>query len=113
MQSTTRRNLPLLQFFALFFLVPGVFGLIVSAIISTNYAATLPRVPDPANMRIVPRDIHGVTVFQTTEEDHTLSDVEYTALGLFMVGITLSVVYIERRYTVLSSTLEQDIRARA
>ncbi len=113
MQSTTRRNLPLLQFFALLFLIPGVFGLVVSAIITTNYADTLPRVPDPSTMRIVPRDIHGVTVFQTTEEDHALRDVEYGALGLFIVGIALSVVYIERRYTVLQSPVEHDIRARA
>jgi hypothetical protein len=103
----------LLQFLALLFLVPGIFGLIVSAILSTNYAATLPRVPDPASMRIVPRDIHGITVFQTADEDRTLTDVEYGALALFLVGVTLSVVYIERRYTVSHSPLEHDAHASA
>lgn len=113
MSTVSRRHLPLLQFLALLFLIPGLFGLIVSAILSTNYAATLPRVPDPATMRIVPRDIHGITVFQTTEEDNTLTDVEYGALGLFVVGLVLSVAYIERRYTVSNTPLEHDARASA
>lgn len=113
MSSASRRNLPVLQFLALLFLVPGLFGLIVSAILSTNYAATLPRVPDPATMRIVPRDIHGITVFQTTEEDRTLTDVEFTALALFIVGIVLSIAYIERRYTISNKPLEHDMHARA
>ncbi len=97
MKSNHCRHLTLLQFFALLFLIPGLFGLIVSAILSTSYAENLPRFPDPSSMRVVPRDIHGITIFETSEEDRTLTDVEYGALGFFIVGIVLSVAYLEKR----------------
>lgn len=88
------------------FLVPGLFGLLVSAILSTSYLATLPRVPDPDSMRMTPREIHGVTVFETTGEDETLTRVEYGALGCFLVGLVFTVIYIEKRSSLRNSGQE-------
>ena len=48
-----------LKFFSLLFLLPGLAGLIVSAMISTHYLDTLPKSPAPEQMRITPRNIHG------------------------------------------------------
>lgn len=107
MKSDKQNQLPLLQFFSLLFLVPGIFGLVVSAILSTSYLSSLPRMPDPAALRMTPREIHGVTVFETTQEDQTLSAVEYGALGCFLVGIVFSVIYIEKRSASRASEAER------
>ncbi len=107
MKSDKQNPLPLLQFFSMLFLVPGIFGLVVSTILSTSYLANLPRVPDPQTLRMTPRQIHGVTVFETEQEDRTLSGVEYGALGCFLVGLVFSVVYIEKRSAARASDAER------
>jgi hypothetical protein len=89
-------RLSTLRFVALVFLLLGLGGLITSAIISTHYLDVMPRVPAPEELRIVPRGIHGVTVYQTAQEDRTLSVVEYTSVGVFLIGLTLSAVYLEK-----------------
>ena len=40
-------QLRMLKFFALLFLLPGLAGLIASAMVSTHYADALPRWPAP------------------------------------------------------------------
>lgn len=89
-------RLATLKFFALAFLLVGLAGLIASATISTHYLDVMPRVPAPGELRIVPRSIHGVTVYQTAKEDRLLNTWEYSSVGVFLVGLVLSAVYLEK-----------------
>ena len=85
-----------LKFFALVFLLAGLAGLIASAAISTHYLVVMPQKPAPEELRVIPRSIHGVTVYQTTKENRLLNDWEYTSVGIFLVGLTLSAIYMEQ-----------------
>ncbi len=107
------KNLPLYKFFALLFLIPGLFGMVVSAVMSTTYLATLPRFPDPAVMRMTPRDIHGVTIYETTGEDNTLTRLQYGSLGFFLLGMVLGVVYLEKWSEVRQSRLDREVLGQA
>jgi hypothetical protein len=89
-------RLATLKFFALLFLLFGLAGLITSATISTHYLDIMPRVADPGELRVVPRSIHGITVYQTSKEDRFLNTWEYTSVGVFLVGLVLSGVYLEK-----------------
>lgn len=89
-------RLAALKFFALLFLLPGLAGLILSAMISTHYLDTMPRWPMPEEHRIIPRGIHGTTVYQTPAEDRNLNAIEYSSVGVFLVGLVLGVVYLEQ-----------------
>jgi hypothetical protein len=101
-------RLSALKFLALLFLLPGLAGLIVSAMISTQYLETMPKAPAPAEQRVVPREIHGTTVYQTAAEDRYLSVVEYSSVGIFLVGLVASVVYFERWSRVQSRLSEEE-----
>lgn len=89
-------QLATLRFFALLFILPGLAGLVASAWISTQYLQAMPRGPVQAENRVVPREIHGIVVYQTTEENKKLSMVEYTSVGVFVVGLMLGLVYLEK-----------------
>lgn len=89
-------RLATLKFFALLFLLPGLAGLIVSAVISTHYLDTMPRWPVPEEHRMIPRGIHGTTVYQTPAENRDLDLVEYTSVGVFVVGLGFGLVYLEK-----------------
>ncbi len=89
-------QLATLRFFALLFLLPGLAGLIVSAAISTHYADTLPRLPAPQQMRIIPRNIAGIIVYQTIEENSDLNLIEGISVAVFVFGLVLSAVYLEK-----------------
>ena len=89
-------RLATLKFFALLFLLFGLAGLIASAAISTHYLVVMPQKPAPEELRVVPRSIHGVTVYQTANENRLLSTWEFTSVGVFLVGVTLSVIYLEK-----------------
>ena len=69
-----------LKFFALLFLLPGLAGLIISAMISMHYLDTMPRWPVPEENRVVPRGIHGITIYQTPAEDRELNLIEYSSV---------------------------------
>ena len=88
-------KLATLRFVALLFLLPGLAGLIVSSTVSVHYLETMPRGPAVSENRVVPRDIHGTVVYQTKDEDRKLSVIEYTSVGVFIVGLTLGMVYLE------------------
>jgi len=75
-------RLATIKLFALLFLLPGLAGLIVSAMISTHYLDFMPRWPVPEEHRIIPRGIHGTTVYQTPAENRELNIVEYTSVGV-------------------------------
>ena len=85
-----------LKFFSLLFLLPGLAGLIISAMISTHYVDTLPKSPAPDQMRISPRNIHGTLVYQSVEEDRRLSILEDTSVGVFLLGLGLGFVYLAK-----------------
>jgi hypothetical protein len=89
-------RLATLKFFALLFLLPGLAGLLVSAMISTHYLDAMPREPNVGESRVVPREIHGIVIYQTKEEDKKLSTIEYSSVGVFVVGLVLGLVYLER-----------------
>jgi hypothetical protein len=89
-------QLATLRFIALLFILPGLAGLIVSALISTHYLEVMPRGPVMTEGRIVPREIHGIVVYQTGEEDRKLNQIEYSSVGVFVVGLLLGLVYLEK-----------------
>lgn len=92
----TNKGLGALRLFSLMFLLPGLAGLIVSAMVSTHYLETLPRLPVPAEMRMYPRNIHGTVVYQTAREDRELDVMEYASVGVFSVGFVLGCVYLRK-----------------
>lgn len=89
-------QLGVLRFFALLFLLPGLAGLIVSAWVSTSYLQSLPRMPVPAESRMTPRNIHGVIVYETETENRKLNILEDSSVGVFLVGLTLGLVYMRK-----------------
>jgi hypothetical protein len=90
------KQLAILKFSSLLFLLPGLAGLIIAAAISTSYLDRLPRLPKPDEMRMTPRGIHGIVVYQTVEEDRRLSLIENTSVGIFLVGLGLGLAYLEQ-----------------
>jgi hypothetical protein len=99
-------HLSRLRILSLLLLLPGLAGLVASAVISTSYADTLPRAAAPDEMRLIPRNIHGVVVYQTVEEDRRLTIMEDTSVGVFLLGLGLGLFYLERWGNVRSSELE-------
>ena len=89
-------QLATLRFFALLFILPGLAGLIMSAWISAQYLQNLPRGPIQTENRVVPREIHGIVVYQTEEENRKLNLIEYSSVGVFVVGMVLGLVYLEK-----------------
>lgn len=89
-------RLTTLKFFALLFLLPGLAGLITSAMVSTHYLETMPKLPVLEENRVIPRGIHGITVYQTPQEDRNLSLLEYSSTAVFCVGLGLGIVYLEK-----------------
>ncbi len=85
-----------LRFFSLMFLVPGLIGLMISATLSGIYMNTLPRYPDPQNLRMTPRNINGYTVYQTDDEDRRLGRTEYGSMGIFLIGLAMALVHFQK-----------------
>ena len=101
-------QLATLKFIALLLLLPGLAGLIVSAVISTHYLEVMPRGPVFVDGRIVPREIHGIVVYQTEEENHRLNLVEYSSVGVFVVGLALGLFYLEKWGSMQVRSGEED-----
>ncbi len=91
-----RRQLGTLRFVSLLLLLPGLAGLVFSAMVSTEYLQTLPRMPQPSDMRMVPRNIHGTVVYETQDEDRRLTILEDSSVVVFLVGLGLGVVYLRK-----------------
>jgi hypothetical protein len=106
-------NLAVLKFFALFFLLPGLGGLIFSAMVSTNYLEIMPKSPVPAEQRLTPRNVHGIVIYQTVQEDNRLSAMEYGSVSVFLVGLLIGIVYLEKwsysRQTEIESDLLEEV----
>jgi hypothetical protein len=90
------------------FLLPGLAGLVISAVISTHYMDTLPKWPDPENLRIVPRNLNGSVVYQTEEEDRRLDILEYSSVGVFIIGLSAGLVYLEKWGGFRAQELEEE-----
>ena len=103
-----RAHLAALRFFALLFILPGLAGLIVSAMISTHYLEVMPRGPVLVEGRIVPREIHGIVVYQTADENHQLNLIEYSSVGVFLIGLGLGLVYLEKWGALQSRASDQE-----
>lgn len=108
MKAIRAARLVTLKFFALLFLLPGLAGLIVSAMISTHYLETMPRDPAPEANRVVPRGIHGTTVYQSPVEDRDLNLIEFSSVGVFLVGFALGLVYLEQWGAMQSRASEKE-----
>jgi len=89
-------NMANLRLAALCFLLPGLAGLIISAMISVSYLENLPKMPDPPTMRMTPRLIHDVTVYQSAAEDRWLDIIEYSSTTVFVIGVGLSLLYLRK-----------------
>jgi hypothetical protein len=85
-----------LRFFSLMFLVPGLIGLMISATLSGYYMNKLPRSPDPENLRMIPRNINGYTVYQTDGENRTLDRTEYGSVSMFLIGLGMALVHFQK-----------------
>ena len=103
-----RAKLSMLRTIALTLMLPGMAGLIVSAMFSVHYLDTTPRWPSPQQLRMIPRNINGVVVYQTAGEDRRLDLMEYTSVGVFMVGLILGLVYLEKWGATQSGQVEED-----
>ncbi len=91
-----QKKLSRLRIFSLTFLLPGLAGLILAATMSTHYMNTLPREPDPASLRMVPRNINGYIIYQTEQEDRTLDLVEYSSVGIFLIGLVSGLLHLQK-----------------
>ena len=92
----SRNQLSALKFFSLLFLLPGLAGLVASAVVSTSYLQDMPRFPVVEDQRMVPRNIHGIIIYQTDAEDRRLDLIEYSSVGVFVIGLLFGVVYLEK-----------------
>lgn len=90
------KNLTNLRLLALLFLLPGLAGLIISSMISVTYLENLPKLPEPSAMRMTPRMIHGVTIYETQVEDRRLQITEDTSIAVFLIGLGLGLLYLRK-----------------
>lgn len=104
-----RANLALLKFLALLFLLPGLGGVIFSVVVSTDYLEQMPKSPSPSEQRMTPRNVHGTVIYQTVNEDKRLSIMEYTSVSVFLVGLLLGIVYLEKWSSARQSEMESDL----
>jgi uncharacterized membrane-anchored protein YitT (DUF2179 family) len=102
------KQLARLKMFALALILPGLAGLIASAMLSVHYLDTMPRWPSPQESRTVPRNIRGIVVFQTEAEKLNLDLLEYCSIGVFVAGLGLGLVYLEKWSARQSRAAEQD-----
>lgn len=103
-------RLRILKAISLSLILPGLAGLIGSAMYSMHYLDTMPRWPSPEEQRTVARNIHGIVVYQTPEEDRRLDWMEYTSVGVFGVGLVLGLVYLEKWNARQARAAEEDDR---
>jgi hypothetical protein len=104
-----QKKLAVLKFFALLFLLPGLAGLVFSAMVSTDYLESLPKSPIPNEQRMTPRNVHGTVIYQTEKEDQKLSVMEYGSVSVFLVGLLLGIVYLEKWSSVRQPELDSDL----
>jgi len=58
---------------------------------------------------MTPRDVHGVVVFQTVQEDARLSIMEYSSVSVFLIGLLLGIVYLEKWSSSRQTEAEMEV----
>lgn len=91
-------------------MLPGLAGLIFSAMVSVHYLDTMPRWPAPQELRTVPRNIHGIVIYQTDAEDRTLNLYEYSSVAVFMAGLVSGLIYLKKWSLRQTVAVEEDDR---
>ena len=62
----------------------------------------------PEQYRIVPRGIHGITIYQTPKENRNLNVIEYISVGIFVTGFVIGVIYLEKWGSMQSRAGEEE-----
>ena len=96
-----------LKQFSLLLLLFGVVGFALSTIVSGQYLDTLPKNPVPEELRTVPRNIHGVVVYQTVEENRKLTLIDGGSVVGILLGLVLGMVYLEKVGTFADRSKEE------
>jgi hypothetical protein len=91
-----RSKLVRLKAIALTLMLPGLAGLITSAMISVHYLDSMPKFASPQELRTVPRSIDGVVIYQTVAEDRNLDLIEYSSVAVVLTGLAFGFVYLEK-----------------
>jgi hypothetical protein len=103
-----RAQLARLRVTSLALLLPGLAGLVLSTVLSTHYLSTLPTSPAPEELRMTPRNIDGRVVYQTEEENRRLNAMEYSSVGVFVAGLLMGLVYLEKWSSVRAREIEEE-----
>jgi hypothetical protein len=97
-----------LKQFSLLLLLFGVVGFALSTIVSGQYLETLPKNPVQEELRTVPRNIHGVVVYQTIEENRKLTLIDGGSVIGILLGLGLGMVYLEKVGTFADRSKEEE-----
>lgn len=74
---------------SLLFLLAGIGGYIVSTVLAEQALVTFPQGLVLAQGRMIPREIHGTTIYLTREENRRLNLFEYSSMAMLLTGATL------------------------
>jgi hypothetical protein len=58
---------------------------------------------------MTPRNVHGIVVYQTVQEDRRLSAMEYSSVSVFIVGLLLGIVYLEKWSSSRQLEMDSDL----
>ena len=70
-------------------MLPALAAWLYAGVIWSRYMHTLPRTANPATGNIYPRNVHGIVVFQTHQEELQLDLIENISGGVFIVGFVI------------------------
>jgi hypothetical protein len=87
----------MLRIVSLLLLISGTCGMFCSAVLVMSELQGLPRFSNPAERRVIPRDLLGVTVYQTADENGQLTTLENWSAGAFTAGLLLWLLYVQKR----------------
>ena len=100
-------QLGLLRFISVMCILPGLFGLVASASLSTHYFDTRPRAADEE--RTVPRTINGEVIYLTVDEDGQLDFFRYYGVRVFGAGLAVGLLYLGLMATQLERWQRSEI----
>lgn len=82
-----------MRMISLLFLLAGIGGYIASTIVVEQDRMTLPRGLVLAQGRMIPREIHGTTIYLTREENRRLNLFEYSSMTMLLAGAGLGLLF--------------------
>ena len=89
-------------------ILPGLAGLIVSAMISVHYRHHAPLARSAATPHHPPQYPRNRGVPDPSAEDRKLDLFEYSSIGVFLPGLILGLVYLEKWAARQPRTLAED-----